>query len=66
MLFVITFITFALAAGAMALGVIFHRRELQGSCAGLVNLDIEPSCDCETVCDEHRTLYQIEEPQAHL
>ncbi|WP_019615636.1 (Na+)-NQR maturation NqrM [Psychromonas ossibalaenae] len=63
--FVITFIIFSLAAGAMALGVIFHRRELQGSCAGLVNLDIEPSCDCEAVCDAHRTLYQIQEPKPH-
>lgn len=46
----------------MALGVIFGRKRIQGSCGGLSSIGIEKSCDCEEVCDDHRTLYQIQEP----
>ncbi|MEL0659740.1 (Na+)-NQR maturation NqrM [Psychromonas arctica] len=46
----------------MALSVIFCRKRIQGSCGGLSNIGIEKNCDCEEVCDDHRTLYQIQEP----
>ena len=46
----------------MAIGVIFGRKRLQGSCGGLASLDIERSCDCEDICEEHQNLYQIKEP----
>jgi hypothetical protein len=60
--FIITFILFLLAVLGMALGVIFNRKQLQGSCGGLASVGIERSCDCDTMCDEHSTLYQIQEP----
>ena len=46
----------------MALSVIFGRKRIQGSCGGLSSIGIEKNCDCEEVCDDHRTLYQIQEP----
>jgi hypothetical protein len=62
MQFIITFLMFIVVFAAMALGVFFGRKPLQGSCAGLANVGIEKSCDCEVTCDEHKILYQIQEP----
>jgi len=61
--FIIAFFTFLLVIAGMALGVIFGRRRLQGSCGGLASVGIEKSCDCEKVCEEHQPLYQIQEPE---
>lgn len=61
--FIIAFFVFLLVIVAMAVGVIFGRKRIQGSCGGLSNVGVEKSCDCETVCDEHQTLYQIQEPK---
>lgn len=61
--FIITFFIFLLVIIAMALGVIFGRKGLQGSCGGLASVGIEKSCDCEKGCDEHQPLYQIQEPK---
>ncbi|MFT6926584.1 MAG: hypothetical protein ACJAZP_002200 [Psychromonas sp.] len=61
--FIITFFIFLLVIIGLALGVIFGRKSLQGSCGGLASVGIEKSCDCEKVCDQHQTLYQIQEPE---
>jgi len=61
--FIITFFIFLLVIFAMALGVIFGRKGLQGSCGGLASVGIEKNCNCESVCDEHQILYQIQEPK---
>ena len=61
--FIITFLVFLAVILLMALGVLFGRNRIQGSCGGLANVGIEKSCDCEEVCDEHQTLYQIQEPK---
>lgn len=61
--FIITFLVFVVVIIAMAIGVIFGRKRLQGSCGGLANVSIEKSCDCATVCADHQTLYQIQEPE---
>lgn len=60
--FIITFFVFLLVIIAMAIGVIFGKKRIQGSCGGLASVGIEKSCDCEEVCAEHQTLYQIQEP----
>ncbi|WP_435235510.1 (Na+)-NQR maturation NqrM [Psychromonas sp. PT13] len=61
--FIIAFVIFLLVVVAMAIGVIMGGKRIQGSCGGLSSVGIEKSCDCETVCDEHKpTLYQIQEP----
>jgi hypothetical protein len=60
MQFIMTFLMFIVVFAAMALGVFLGRKPLQGSCAGLANVAIEKSCDCEATCDEHKILYQIQ------
>ncbi|MCG6200752.1 (Na+)-NQR maturation NqrM [Psychromonas antarctica] len=57
-----TFFVFLLVVVAMAVGVIFGRKRIQGSCGGLATVGIDKSCDCETVCDQDQSLYQISEP----
>ncbi|MDD8059062.1 MULTISPECIES: (Na+)-NQR maturation NqrM [Shewanella] len=62
MQFIMTFMVFLVFFAVMALGIFLGRRPIQGSCAGLANVGIEKSCDCEVTCDEHNALYQIQEP----
>ena len=62
MVYVATFLVFLITIILMAIGVIFHRRSIQGSCGGLNQVDIERVCNCETTCEEHsRVLYKIQE-----
>jgi len=61
--FIITFFVFVVVIIAMAVGVIFGRKRLQGSCGGLASVGIDKSCDCDTVCAQEQTLYQIQEPK---
>ena len=60
--FMVTFLVFLFVILLMGLGVLLGRKQLQGSCGGLASVGIEKSCDCENACDQHRTLYQIQEP----
>lgn len=48
--FLITFGLFLLVILGMALGYIFKRKELQGSCGGISALGMEKVCDCDTPC----------------
>jgi hypothetical protein len=46
---VAAFVAFTLVMAAMAVGVIFSNREIQGSCGGLNNMSDEfgrPMCEC--------------------
>ncbi len=58
----ITFGFFLIVILLMAIGVIFNKKTIQGSCGGLNNVGVDQVCNCETVCDEHK-LYQISEPE---
>lgn len=59
--FLITFGIFIIVILLMALGVVFGRKEIQGSCGGLNTVGVDKVCNCETACNEHK-LYQISEP----
>lgn len=61
--FIITFVVFVVVVVAMALGVIFGKKQLKGSCGGLSSVGIEKSCDCEDSCEAPPRLYQIKEPE---
>ena len=63
MVFLLSLFLFILVVIVMAIGVIFKRNALQGSCGGLASLDIERSCNCKITCEQHSTLYQIQEPK---
>ncbi|WGS60337.1 (Na+)-NQR maturation NqrM [Vibrio lentus] len=65
MTFLLTLLSFVGIVFLMAIGVIFSRKPIKGSCGGLAQLDIERECNCKDVCEEHsRTLYQITEPSS--
>lgn len=61
--FIISFVVFLLAILLMAVGVLFSRKRIKGSCGGLASIGIEKSCDCEDSCKAPPRLYQIKEPQ---
>ena len=61
MTFLLTLLGFVGIVFLMAIGVIFSRKPIKGSCGGLSNVGVDKACNCEETCDEH-TLYQISEP----
>ncbi len=64
MTYIICFIVFLSFVLLMAIGVLFKRRAIRGSCCGLVDIEIEKECNCAEACDYHQpVLYQIREPQ---
>ncbi|GAA5644914.1 MULTISPECIES: (Na+)-NQR maturation NqrM [Vibrio] len=63
--FIIAFLAFVGIIALMALGVIFHRASIKGSCGGLNQIGVDKVCDCKTSCENEeksKTLYQIQEP----
>lgn len=65
MTFLLTLSGFVGIVALMAIGVIFSRQPIKGSCGGLAQIDIERECNCKEVCEEHsRKLYQISEPSS--
>ncbi len=53
-IFVMTFVLFLLAIAAMAVGYVFKRRTIKGSCGGIAALGMEKVCDCDTPCARRR------------
>ncbi|WP_354004733.1 (Na+)-NQR maturation NqrM [Vibrio stylophorae] len=47
----------------MAIGVIFKRAPIQGSCGGLSQIGVSRVCNCKTSCNAPR-LYHIQEPES--
>ncbi|MDR0702264.1 MAG: (Na+)-NQR maturation NqrM [Azoarcus sp.] len=45
---IVTFLVILAVVAAMAIGVIFGRRPITGSCGGLASLGLE--CDCDSPC----------------
>ncbi len=52
--FLITFATFIAVIAAMAVGYIFQRKIVQGSCGGLGAVGIEKVCNCPEPCDARK------------
>ncbi|MDR0219110.1 MAG: (Na+)-NQR maturation NqrM [Enterobacteriaceae bacterium] len=59
--FIAAFIFFLLAFAGMAIGYIFKRKSIQGSCGGLGNLGIEKACECPEPCDARKKRMAKEE-----
>ena len=53
-IFIITFLIMVLVIAMMAIGYIFHRKKIKGSCGGLTELGLEKLCDCEEPCDKRK------------
>ena len=64
MTLLLTVLIFVSFIALMAIGMVFSRRPIQGSCGGLSKLNITRECDCKDVYEgTKRTLYQIKEPE---
>ena len=49
--FIIAFIMLMLVGAGMAVGVIFGRAPIKGSCGGLGAVGVERACGCKDVCE---------------
>ena len=47
----LTFGLFLLVILGMAVGYIFSKRTIKGSCGGISSLGMKKVCDCDTPCD---------------
>ncbi|OFA30140.1 hypothetical protein BAE46_12245 [Glaciecola punicea] len=52
--FILAFCFFLLMSFAMAIGYIFQRKSISGSCGGLGALGVEKACDCPEPCDRKK------------
>lgn len=52
--FLITFGIFLLVIAAMAIGYMFQRKPVKGSCGGLGAVGIDKVCNCPEPCDARK------------
>ncbi len=52
--FLITFAVFVAVITAMAVGYIFQKKVVKGSCGGLGAVGIEKVCNCPEPCDARK------------
>ncbi len=50
--FIVIFVGLLLFVALMAVGVMFKRKPISGSCGGLGGVGIEKACDCDKPCDK--------------
>ena len=50
--FIVVFLVMAITILIMAVGVIFGREPIKGSCGGLNNVGVERACGCKDVCEK--------------
>ncbi len=58
--FIIAFGFFLLMSLAMAVGYIFQKKTISGSCGGLGALGVEKACDCPEPCDRKKARMEKE------
>lgn len=64
--FIIIALMFMVMIALMAVGVMFKRKPIAGSCGGLGAVGIEKACDCDEPCDERKAKMQATEQQIHF
>lgn len=63
-IFVITFLLMLVVVAIMAIGYIFQKKKIKGSCGGISDLGLEKVCDCDEPCDKRKELIRrLEEQQ---
>lgn len=62
--FIATFVVFLLVIVAMAIGYIFNKKTIGGSCGGLASVGIDKECDCPEPCDNRKKKNAEEERAA--
>jgi hypothetical protein len=59
--FILAFGFFLTMVLAMAVGYLFQKKSISGSCGGLGSLGIEKACDCPEPCDRKKSRMEKEE-----
>ena len=59
--FILAFGFFLLMTLAMAIGYIFQKKSISGSCGGLGALGVSKACDCPEPCDRKKARMEKEE-----
>ncbi len=62
-IFVITFLLMLIVVAIMAIGYIFQKKKIKGSCGGISDLGLEKVCDCDEPCDKRKELLKRLEEQ---
>jgi len=52
--FLVTLVFFLVVVMAMAVGYIFQKKTLAGSCGGLASVGIDKSCNCDDPCEKRQ------------
>jgi len=66
MIFVYTFAAFFIVFVAMAVGYIFQRKTIAGSCGGLGAIGVDKACDCDDPCDKRKKRMAAEQIKISL
>ena len=53
-LFFVTLAFFLIVVAAMAVGYIFQKKTLAGSCGGLGSIGIDKACNCDNPCEKRQ------------
>lgn len=62
-IFIITFLLMLVVVSIMAIGYIFQKKKIKGSCGGISDLGLEKVCDCDEPCDKRKELMRRLEEQ---
>ena len=63
---ILIFGVFLMVVVAMAIGYIFQRKSISGSCGGLCTIGIEKECDCPEPCDNRKKKMAKEEARRKM
>ncbi|MGJ8680400.1 (Na+)-NQR maturation NqrM [Paraglaciecola sp.] len=58
--FILAFVFFLVVVAAMAIGYIFQKKSIAGSCGGLGALGVDKACDCPEPCDRKKARLEKE------
>ena len=64
--FIIAFVVFVVVIVAMAVGYLFQRKTISGSCGGIASLGIEKVCDCPEPCEKRKARIAAQEAKQKL
>ena len=59
--FIMVFIFFLVVVASMAVGYVFQRKTISGSCGGLGAIGVEKACDCPEPCDRKKARMERDE-----
>ncbi len=57
----LSFVIFLVVFAAMAVGYLFQRKSIAGSCGGLGSIGIEKACDCPEPCDKRKARDELKQ-----